>query len=83
MFLFSQLEKLHPDDSKHRLTLLLYTLLTVAPKRGSALIWPSVLNDDPYTRDFLTDHQALPGENGVKYSANACVSHQSLLADFV
>lgn len=46
--------------------------LTVMPKRGSALIWPSVLDSDPNAKDFRTQHQALPVETGTKYGANAC-----------
>lgn len=48
---------------------------TVHPKRGRALLWPSVLNDDPDQKDNLTEHEALPVEAGVKYGANAWV-HQ-------
>jgi prolyl 4-hydroxylase len=49
--------------------------LTVLPKKGRALIWPSVLNDDPNAKDTRTEHQALPVERGVKYGANAWI-HQ-------
>lgn len=45
--------------------------ITVMPKRGRVLIWPSVLNDDPNHADVRTDHQALPVEAGIKYGANA------------
>ncbi|KAI2510592.1 ShK toxin domain [Fragilaria crotonensis] len=45
--------------------------LTVMPKKGRALIWPSVLDSDPNRKDFLTEHQALPVEKGIKYGANA------------
>lgn len=45
--------------------------ITVAPKRGRVLIWPSVFNDDPNTKDPRTDHQALPVEKGIKFGANA------------
>jgi len=45
--------------------------LTVMPKRGRVLIWPSVLNSDPNEKDEGTDHQALPVEAGIKYGANA------------
>ena len=48
---------------------------TVMPKRGRAVIWPSVLNDDPNKKDRQTDHEALPVEAGIKYGANAWV-HQ-------
>ena len=45
--------------------------LTVMPKRGRVLIWPSVLNEDPWKEDHRTSHQALPVEKGIKYGANA------------
>ena len=45
--------------------------LTVMPKKGRALIWPSVLDSDPNRKDIRTEHQALPVEKGVKYGANA------------
>jgi prolyl 4-hydroxylase len=49
--------------------------LTVMPKKGRALIWPSVLDSDPNRKDRRTDHQALPVTKGIKYGANAWV-HQ-------
>jgi prolyl 4-hydroxylase len=45
--------------------------LTVMPKRGKAVIWPSVLDSDPNQKDGRTEHQALPVEKGIKYGANA------------
>ena len=45
--------------------------ITVMPKRGRALLWPSVMNDDPTKKDWRTTHQALPVEKGIKYGANA------------
>lgn len=45
--------------------------VTVMPKRGSVLIWPSVLDSDPNEWDDRTHHQALPVEAGLKYGANA------------
>lgn len=45
--------------------------ITVMPKRGRALLWPSVRNDNPNIKDGRTTHQALPTEKGIKYGANA------------
>lgn len=45
--------------------------ITVMPKRGRVLIWPSVLNNEPNEIDDRTYHQALPVEAGIKYGANA------------
>ena len=44
--------------------------ISVRPKRGSALLWPSVLDHDPNERDDRTDHEALPVASGTKYAAN-------------
>mmetsp|Transcript_20165 Transcript_20165/g.19414 ORF Transcript_20165/g.19414 Transcript_20165/m.19414 type:complete len:406 (-) Transcript_20165:154-1371(-) len=45
--------------------------LTVMPKKGRVLIWPSVLDSNLNIKDIRTDHQALPVEEGIKYGANA------------
>jgi prolyl 4-hydroxylase len=45
--------------------------IDVTPKRGSALIWPSVLDTDILEIDDRTDHEALVVEKGMKYAANA------------
>lgn len=47
--------------------------INVMPKRGRALIWPSVLDEDPNQKDSRTVHQALPVTNGIKYGANAWI----------
>jgi len=44
--------------------------ISVKPKKGSAIFWPSVLSDDPYTTDDRTYHEAVSVKAGVKYSAN-------------
>jgi hypothetical protein len=49
--------------------------INVAPKRGRAVLWPSVLNEAPNVRDDRTEHEALTVTKGVKYGANAWV-HQ-------
>lgn len=45
--------------------------ITVMPKRGRALLWPSVFDADPNEKDGRTTHQALPVTQGIKYGANA------------
>lgn len=47
--------------------------ISVFPKRGRALIWPSVLDADPTKIDRRTHHQAKPVLQGIKYGANAWV----------
>ena len=49
--------------------------LSVVPKRGRAVLWPSVLNEDPVAKDVRTEHEALAVKEGIKYGANAWV-HQ-------
>lgn len=45
--------------------------LTVMPKTGRLLLWPSVLDSDLHMADPRTSHAALPVERGTKYGANA------------
>ena len=47
--------------------------LTVQPKKGSAVLWPSVLDEDPTKQDARTHHQALPVKSGTKFAANAWI----------
>ena len=54
--------------------------ITIMPKKGRALIWPSVLDEDPQRKDPRTDHQALPVEEGIKYGANAWVHLRNISA---
>jgi prolyl 4-hydroxylase len=44
--------------------------LTVEPKKGRAVLWTSVLDDDPHERDDRTEHEALDVVSGVKYACN-------------
>lgn len=57
--------------------------ITVQPKRGRALIWPSVLDEDPDEKDGRTMHQALPVKKGIKYGANAWVHQRSVNVQMV
>ena len=50
-----------------------FSNITVLPRRGRALIWPNVLDDDPNEMDPRTFHEALPVNQGVKYGANAWI----------
>jgi hypothetical protein len=42
--------------------------LTVMPKQGRVVLWPSVLDSNPHDMDNRTNHQALPVVQGVKVS---------------
>ena len=44
--------------------------LTVTPKLGRAVLWPSVLSSDLLTGEKNTHHEALPVAKGLKFSAN-------------
>ena len=44
--------------------------LTIKAKKGSACVWTSILDSDPYQRDDRTDHQSLPVESGTKFGVN-------------
>jgi prolyl 4-hydroxylase len=47
--------------------------IAVKPKRGRALLWPSVLDSDVTAIDIRTRHEAKPVIQGVKYAANAWI----------
>lgn len=47
--------------------------LTIVPKKGRALLWPSVLDEDPSAEDMRTRHEALVVHAGLKYAANAWI----------
>jgi len=49
--------------------------MTVTPKKGRAVLWPSVFDERPNQPDARSAHQALPVIKGVKYGANAWI-HQ-------
>eukprot|EP00586_Coscinodiscus_wailesii_P007853 CAMPEP_0172521288 /NCGR_PEP_ID=MMETSP1066-20121228/292498_1 /TAXON_ID=671091 /ORGANISM="Coscinodiscus wailesii, Strain CCMP2513" /LENGTH=496 /DNA_ID=CAMNT_0013304187 /DNA_START=56 /DNA_END=1546 /DNA_ORIENTATION=+ len=49
--------------------------LIVTPKKGRALLWPSVTNEQPSQKEFRSHHEALSVEEGVKYGANVWI-HQ-------
>jgi len=44
--------------------------LKVAPKKGRAVLWPSVLDENSYKQDRRTHHESLPVKKGIKYAAN-------------
>ena len=45
--------------------------ITVRPKRGRALLWPSVRELNLEHPDHRTSHEARPVVTGLKYAANA------------
>ena len=55
--------------------------IDVHPKKGRALIWPSVLNDDLHKMDSRTYHEARMVIKGVKYGANAWLHLRNVQED--
>jgi prolyl 4-hydroxylase len=51
------------------------TTITVHPKKGRVVLWPSVRDDDPHAEDERTIHGSWAVTQGVKYGANAFI-HQ-------
>lgn len=47
--------------------------ITVKPKKGRALLWPSTLDEDPEQIDARTMHAALPVIKGKKFAANSWI----------
>jgi prolyl 4-hydroxylase len=47
--------------------------ISIMPKKGRALLWPSVLDSNPMIKDGRLLHQALPVEEGIKYAANGWI----------
>ena len=44
--------------------------LVVTPRRGHAVVWPSVLSGQPGRVDSRTTHEAMPVVKGLKFAAN-------------
>ena len=44
--------------------------ISVAPRKGAAILWPSVLSSDLHATDERTMHESLPVVRGTKYAAN-------------
>ena len=49
--------------------------LTVPALKGTAVLWPSVMDEDPTRDEPLTNHEAQPVDVGRKYAANVWVHH--------
>ncbi len=56
--------------------------VTIEPKKGNAALWPSVLDENPESKDGRTDHEALPVTKGLKYGANAWIHSRDFKAAF-
>lgn len=47
--------------------------ISVKPKKGRAVLWPSTLNQIPDRIDRRTSHEARPVTKGIKYGANSWI----------
>lgn len=47
--------------------------ITIMPRKGRGVLWPSVFDAEPMTGDMRMRHQALPVEEGTKFGANAWI----------
>jgi len=43
--------------------------VSIQARKGKAVLWPSVLSDDPNQVDLRTQHEALPVTRGEKFGA--------------
>jgi len=50
-----------------------YINISVKPKKGKAVLWPSVLDDNLERQDPRTNHAAAPVIRGTKYAANSWI----------
>lgn len=53
----------------------------IQPRLGRAVLWPSVLNDDPNTEDRRSEHEALPVLQGIKYGANSWIHQRTVQSE--
>lgn len=44
--------------------------ISVTPRKGSAILWPSVHSDDPWKTEEKTYHEAVTVDRGIKHAAN-------------
>ncbi|KAL7535224.1 hypothetical protein ACHAXR_006352, partial [Thalassiosira sp. AJA248-18] len=56
--------------------------VSVKPKKGSAVLWPNVKDDDPTEKDPRTDHEAEVVVKGVKYGANSWIHSEDFQTPF-
>ena len=59
-----------------------YLNFTATPKKGGAIVWPSMTDDMKEQNDW-TWHQALPVEKGIKYGVSLCLLHHLYLLSYV
>ena len=53
--------------------------VTVLPRQGKAVLWSSVLADEPDKQDPRTHHEALPVTKGTKYAINVWIRERKFV----
>ena len=59
-----------PDDAARTKKPARAPFLSFRPRRGTLLLWPNALDDDPWTNNAFAEHEAMAVDEGVKYGAN-------------
>jgi len=54
--------------------------IAVKPKVGRAVLWPSVIDSNPYDKEPTTDHEAQEVIEGLKFGANAWIHLHDYMA---
>lgn len=47
--------------------------IKVKPKKGRAVLWPGIMNENIHEIDFRTMHEAMPVKKGLKFAANTWI----------
>ncbi|KAL3784812.1 hypothetical protein HJC23_013852 [Cyclotella cryptica] len=56
--------------------------MTITPKKGRVLVWPSIVDDVNWSTENRTTHEALEVEQGRKFAANAWIHMRDFQAPF-
>ena len=56
--------------------------LTIEPKQGRVLVWPSILDEDVNAVDHRTNHEAIAVVKGEKFAANAWIHQRDFQTGF-
>ena len=59
-----------PDDAARTKKPARAPFLSFRPRRGTLLLWPNALDDDPWTNNAFAEHEAMAVDEGIKYGAN-------------
>mmetsp|Transcript_1106 Transcript_1106/g.1439 ORF Transcript_1106/g.1439 Transcript_1106/m.1439 type:complete len:115 (-) Transcript_1106:22-366(-) len=57
--------------------------IVVMLKKGKAVLWPSVVDEDPGAKENNTYHEAMPVLDGIKYGANSWIHLNNFLTPYI